>query len=215
MRAWMVLSLWLVAAPAYAVDIPLNVEFDTGASGNFATLSVTESAGDLLFSLSLAGTVLGASADLHEFYFNLDGTPTGVTIFDTNAPTTPYSLTANPSVAGGAGSSFDWGVNFGDGAGGPGNGTLQLATFTLSADQDLTIDSLNVLSSTSAGLDINFGLHVQGTSTPEGSETVGGVIPEPCTLALLASSFALLAGFRNPTPRRTFPGADPEGPPIR
>lgn len=180
-------SLWLAAAPALAVDVPLNVEFDTGATGTFATLSVTESGGDLNFAISLAGTELGPVADLNEFYFNLADSPTGVAIFDTNAPTTAYVLTADPSVAGGAGSSFDYGVNFGSGAGGPGNGVLQLATFSISADQALSIDSLRVLSSTSGGLDVNFALHVQGTNTDPGSETVGGVIPvpEPGTLLLL------------------------------
>jgi hypothetical protein len=203
MRAWSrisrfaasvgVVSLCLAAAPAFAVDIPLDVEFDTGVTGNYATLSVTESGGDLDFVISLAGTVLGASADLNEFYFNLAGSPTGVTIFDTNAPTTPYELIADPSVAGGAGATFDWGVNFGSGGGPAGNGVLQLASFSISADQDLTLDSLNVLSSTSGGIDVNFGLHVQGTNTPAGSETVGGVIPEPSTLALLATGLAGLA----------------------
>ena len=95
--AWVgAVSLWLAAAPAYALDIPLNVEFDTGAIDNYATLTVTESGGDLDFAISLAGTVLGPSADLHEFYFNLADSPTGVTIFDTTAPTTPYVLTADP-----------------------------------------------------------------------------------------------------------------------
>ena len=141
-------SLSLAAAPAFALDIPLNIEFDTGEIGNYATVTVNESGGDLDFVISLAGTVLGPASDIHEFYFNLDGTPTGVTIFDTNAPVTEYELTPDPSVAGGAGSSFEYGVNFGNGAGGPGNGVLQARDLSISADEDLTIDSLNVPSST-------------------------------------------------------------------
>jgi hypothetical protein len=190
-------SLWLAATPAFAIDIPLNVEFDTGATGAFATLTVTENAGDLDFALSLAGTTLGTGADLHEFYFNLDGSPTGVTIFNTNAPTTAYSLTANPSVAGGAGSSFDYGVNFGSGAGGPGNGVLTLATFSISADQPLTLGSLDVISSTSTGIDVNVAAHVQGTSLDgAGSETVGNLVPEPATLVLLGAGLAAMALVR-------------------
>ena len=191
-----VVSLLLAATPAFAIDVPLNIEFDTGAIGNYAILTVNESGGDLDFALSLAGTVLGPASDLHELYFNLAGAPTGVTIFDTNAPVTPYALTADPSVAGGAGASFGWGVNFGNGAGDPGNGALKLATFTLSADQDLTLDSLDVLSSTSGGIEINFAVHVQGTDTDPGSETVGGSLPEPGTLVLLSSGLAALALLR-------------------
>lgn len=192
-----VVSLSLAATPAFALIIPLNVEFDTGDMGMYATVTVNESGGDLDFSINLAGTVLGAASDLHEFYFNLAGAPTGVTIFDTNAPTTPYELSADPTVAGGAGASFDYGVNFGNGAGGPGNGTLQLATFSISADQELTIASIDVLSSTSGGIEINFGLHVQGTDTAPGSETVGnGVVPEPGTLALLSSGLVALVALR-------------------
>ena len=183
------------ATPASALTIQLNREFDAGTVGNHLTLTVTEAAGALDFALSLAGTDLGAGSDLHEFYFNLVGTPTNVQISNTNAPTTAYALSASPSVAGGAGSSFEYGVNFGNGGGAPGNGVLKTASFRIAADQPLTLASLAQTSSTSSGIVVNFAAHMQGTSFVAGatSETVGGVVPEPSTALLMAAGLLGLA----------------------
>jgi len=191
------------AIPSSALTVPLNIEFDAGTLGNHATLTLTEVGGDIDFSLSLAGTDLGANSDLHEFYFNLVGAPTGVAISNTNAPTTAYVLSTNPMVLGGAGSSFEYGVNFGNGAGPTGNGELKLATFRISADQALTIASLGQTSSTSQNIVVNFAAHVQGTSFVMGqdSETVGGVIPEPTTALLLSSGLLGLACAGRPSAR--------------
>lgn len=184
-----------LATPADALQFSLNQEFDTGLAGPHATVDVTESAGGLDFVVSLVGSDLGAGADLHEFYFNLAGSPTNVTLSSTQVVNTAFTLAVSPSVAGGAGSSFEYGVSFGNGAGPPGNGVLKTASFRIEADQALSLASLLVTSQTSGGIVVNAALHVQGTSLVAGatSETVGGVVPEPATLLLVGAGLTGLA----------------------
>lgn len=193
------------ATPASAVS--LGVEFDTGNAGSFADVTVSKTGDDLFFEITTnvaPNTELGAGADIHEFYFNLVGGFTGVAISSTDSqhPNGMYELSASPSVQGGAGSSFDYGINFGNGGGPPGNGVLQMATFTLTADQELFLSSLLELSSTNNAGDVHIAAHFQGTSWAGGSgatsETVGAVIPEPATALLLSGGLLVLgrAGAR-------------------
>lgn len=194
LNAALLTATFFLSTSSSALTISLSRELDTGATGPYATLTISEVAGDLDFVLSLAGTTLGADADLHELYFNLVGSPTGLAISSTNAPTTAYVLLASPPIAGGAGSAFEHGVSFGNGAGPSGNGVLKTASFRLSADQSLTIASLLLLSQTSAGLQMHVAAHVQGTSLPGAtSETVGGIVPEPTTMLLVGAGLAGLS----------------------
>ena len=184
-----------LASSASALTIPLSVDLGSGVTASYGSVTITQNGNALDFAVSLAGTVLGAASDLHELYFNLVGSPTGVAIGNTNAPHTAYTLVTNPTVAGGAGSSFEYGVGFGNGAGNPGNGVLKLATFTLSADQPLTLAMLGQTSTTSGGVSVAMAAHVQGTSLIPGvtSQAVGGNVPEPGTLALVMSGLGGLA----------------------
>jgi hypothetical protein len=184
--AFAVLASLLGANAARATSFALDAEFDNGTVGNYGTVDVTEqTGGDLLFQITLNPAVLGAGADLQEFYFNLPSAITGAAITSTDVVNTSYSLDANPSVMGGAGSSFAYGVNFGNGAGPSGNGVLQSASFLLAADSDLSISDLLISSSTSQGLEVFFAAHVQGTTlTNQDSETVGSSVPEPALLPL-------------------------------
>jgi hypothetical protein len=191
LRSWFsiaaALALGLFAAnPAAAVSFPLNVEFDDGTIGTYGNVEVTEVAGDLQFQITLDAS-LGAGADLHELYFNLVGMETGLAISSSDVVTTAYTLLTAPPVAGGAGSSFGFGVNFGNGAGAPGNGVLQTASFVLSADGALGVSDLLLSSSTSQDIEVYLAAHVQGTSLVPGvtSETVGSLVPEPGTLSLV------------------------------
>jgi hypothetical protein len=190
----------LGAAPGSATSFPLNVEFDVPMGGTFGTVDVTESGGDLNFAVSLDAS-LGTDRDLHELYFNLTDGLTGVALSSTDVVTTAYVLTPDPTEAGGAGADFDFGVNFGNGAGGPGNGALKTATFTISADQALSVADLLFPSSAKGDtIDVYLAAHVQGTSLRPNftSETVGSLVPEPGTAALLLGGLAGLgaAGTR-------------------
>lgn len=185
------------AAAASAISFPLNVEFDEAITGNFGNVEVTEvTGGDLFFEITLTGE-LGPNADLHEFYFNLPTAVAGLTLSSTDVVNTPYDLDFDPSVSGGAGSSFVWGVNLGNGAGPNGNGVLQTVTFTLSANGDLSENDLLISSSTNDGIEVFVAAHVQGTElTRRGSETVGSAVPEPTTFLLGALGLAFAGGQR-------------------
>jgi hypothetical protein len=203
-RAWISGCLFLMFPfAANAITIPLDIELDTGLTGDFVSVEIVANGADALdFIITIDTDLLGAGADLNELYFNIDDAladPDGLGIELTNAPVTAYRLTTARSVRGGAGSSFDFSINFGAGAGAHGNGVLQVASFTLTG---LTLESL-VESSFASGGSIEIGLaaHVQGTSLYPGatSETLGGnfpSVPEPATGTMTLFGLLLLAARR-------------------
>jgi hypothetical protein len=189
-----------VALNAGAVTIDLKYEFDgVEPIQTYATVDITQNVNgeDLDFSINYIGN-LGPDADISKFYFNLTTPPDPVTnlaITSDNAPNSGYTVIGpDPSVAGGAGSSFDWGVDLGNGGGSSGNGILQFATFTLSADQAISVADLFEASFPNNTVPVNVAVHFQSTATSPGSETIGGVVPIPAALWLFGSGLLGLVG---------------------
>jgi hypothetical protein len=203
LRPALLLSLLAFATPAWGVSFTLDVEFDDGLVGDYADVEVVEDGNGLLFEVTLL-SALGANADLHRLYFNLDGVVPDLQIESDDVVTTAYVLSVAPPVAGGAGSDFDYGVSFGNGAGGPGNGVLQTASFRIAPEDDAQslalqafLDAAPALAS-GGTIESMLAIHVQGTDLVQGagSETVGGSVPEPTTGALLTAGLLLAARSR-------------------
>jgi hypothetical protein len=137
---------------------------------------------------------------MRAFYFNLVGGAPSLMLESDDEVDTDYVLRESHSVAGGAGSDFDFEVHFGNGAGPPGNGVLQMASFLIQPSDPMSVLSLDALldadgtSASGGSIDLDLALHVQGTSLVRGSssETVGGVVPEPATGLLMAAGLIAL-----------------------
>jgi len=135
-------------AAAASLTLPFNVQFGDGLTGNFGSVTIEErSHGKLQITLSLTQE-LGLEPDLHEFYFNIDSSlhvdDVEISHFrcrqwgedSLNSCSTDFEIEEDPSVKGGAGSKFDFGVNFGDGGSKKGNGNLEELSFILAAFAD-------------------------------------------------------------------------------
>jgi hypothetical protein len=190
------ISLLSVSAPASTFN--LNYEFDGALPvQSYGTLKVTQNNDDLDFVITADTSTLGSNADINVLYFNLINHFTSLNIVTSNAPAIEYEIIGmNPTVKGGAGAKFDLGVSFGQGGGPRGNGILQLASFTLSADQPLQVSDLFEFSHPNNTPPMHLAVHFQSTDTPAGSEMVGAAVPIPAAAWLLGSGLFGLILFR-------------------
>lgn len=206
------LALIVCPAGALALTIDLNAAFsnynpgETGYAQDYGTVTLTEGnfSGDnhtdvqFLVDVRLsAGGAGGENADLEYFYFNINPELTGLSITgDGTASPINYDNNVQTYRPDGDGF-FDVYVYFGSGS-----PTVQEATFYVSMNgTDLSIANFADGTAATQSVDGNKGsftvaAHLQTTSTPAGSEYVGGnpaSIPDPAAVFLLGS--ACLIGF--------------------
>jgi hypothetical protein len=187
------MCLFVGSAVAATISIPVAI----GAGANITgTVDLTDNAGDIDVTLTVQ------DGDIRGFWFSLDGVETGVV--GTSPPVSDVcyynpeaaSLCGGGNVMSGAGAVFEYAFDLGN-PGGNDIGTT--VSFTLSADQDLTI-----------GMFLNgfVGIRVQGIdeerfgegsaklvascSDGECGEGPPQEIPEPSTWMMLATGAGLM-----------------------
>ncbi len=214
-----VLAGLVICSPVHAAvetaNIDLIYEFDGNSlTTNFGTIVLQDN--ELLDGVDVTITANTANllgGDIHEWYFNLPDKfgsliARDFTLSDfggvSNKGIGSFTmLRSDPSIAGGAGALFEWGVNFGNGGGKNGNGQLTTATFNIDAAvglevQDFLDAELSYPNNTPPVLEA---VHFQGTGVfGATSETVGGpplhisTNPEPSSVVIWLAMGGICAG---------------------
>jgi hypothetical protein len=186
------------ARPASAtptLDATLGVRLRSGATGEFAIVSISETGdGGLAFSIRLRDG-LGPGADLGRLYFNLPADVSGVEVETLGDVQRAFDLRPGRRARGGNDSRFDFAVRFGErGRGRRGNGTLQEARFVIRADRELTLeDLLSEESESNRGIQAHLAAHVAGTTS--GGPTVAALLSDPASVPEPGTAFLVAGGL--------------------
>lgn len=167
--------------------LSFGIELGPQRTGEFGTLTLEDVTGGVRFTITLDDDVLGSHANLHEFYFSLDGFEIDdgdLSLTSCDVSGCSIELDEGRSVRGGAGADFDFSIAFD-----AGNQRIQRVSFVLSGlgADDVLAAAFADRVVTGRNLAVLFAAHIQGSGHGHGSAsaTVGVPLPEPETAALL------------------------------
>jgi hypothetical protein len=164
---------------ATAADFPLTVDLRHAEVDDYGLVHVEEDgAGGLIFSVELDPEILGPRAHLRDLHFNLDGDLTGLEVLTHDPVPRRYRLRRHGGFR--HGTLFDVSISFGSDRGRRSNGTLQEVSFSLVADDPLSVDDLLPMSFTRRGEALHMAASVMRASHKRHGYTVFlGAVYEP------------------------------------
>ncbi len=156
-RTFLAICALALAMPASASEFHLFTDLRSGEEDHFATAMVEEDgAGGLVFEITLDELLFPEHAHIKRLFFNLETDATGLALHSTDPVRRPYKLRDRRHRH----RRFDFTVGFGRIHGRRGNGELKTVSFTLSADQPLSIDDLLVPTTTRRGHEVHLAVKV-------------------------------------------------------
>ena len=174
------------AASPISVTLPFSVELDRNGTGEFGTLTIQQLAGDILRFTIAIDPDLGPHPRINEFYFNVAGDVEPELVghrFELR------ELDGRP-VRSGAGSGFEFAVNFGNG-----HGPSPSVVFELRGEGLELSDVLGPNPYPPGRIHAIFAAHLQGAT--HGRNGIA-IVPEPGTALLLALGLAGLVAVGRP-----------------